>query len=148
MKRTRKGKGNSQFTISQVVDLTGIPIRLLREYDKRELLEPERDGQTNRRIYSDQDLVYLLIITIFKSLGFTFREIRDILNEPSFSLETSVKNQIKVIDEKINNLLEVSVILNRILSSVQNDKQVVLSDINSVFVKIHEDTSTFYKFYT
>jgi len=60
--------------------LTGISINMLRNYDKIGLLKPEMvDSISKYRLYSDRQIIRANRIQVLKSLGFTLKEISQIL---------------------------------------------------------------------
>jgi DNA-binding transcriptional MerR regulator len=64
-------------TIGQMAQEFGITVRSLRFYESRGLISPQRDGST--RLYSPADRDRLVLILTGKRLGFTLREIRQLL---------------------------------------------------------------------
>ena len=65
------------MTIGELAAVAGVTSRALRFYQSKGLLAPNRDG--NARIYSLADRNRLDLILQGKRLGFTLREIREIL---------------------------------------------------------------------
>ncbi len=66
------------FSISQLAHEFHITARAIRFYEDKGLLCPKRDGQ--RRIFSARDRVRLMLILRGKRLGFSLREIQEILD--------------------------------------------------------------------
>jgi DNA-binding transcriptional MerR regulator len=72
-----------EFTIKQAADLVGLTSRALRYYESVGLLiKPER-SRGNYRLYTTADLVDLLRIKRWISLGFSLTQIKEILNDPA-----------------------------------------------------------------
>lgn len=67
-----------RFTITQLAREFGITTRAMRFYEDQGLLSPERSGTA--RIYSNRDRVRLKLVLRGKRLGFTLKEIANILN--------------------------------------------------------------------
>jgi DNA-binding transcriptional MerR regulator len=66
------------YGISDLAHEFGITARAIRFYEDKGLIAPLRDGQ--RRIFSARDRVRLMLILRGKRLGFSLREIQEILD--------------------------------------------------------------------
>jgi len=67
-----------RFTITQLAREFGITTRAMRFYEDQGLIAPGRSGTT--RIYSGRDRVRLKLVLRGKRLGFTLKEIANILD--------------------------------------------------------------------
>lgn len=67
------------YSIGQFAKKTGVTTRTLRFYDEKGLLRPSHLSESGRRFYTDQDLVTLQNILVFKYLGYSLEEIRTML---------------------------------------------------------------------
>lgn len=65
-----------QYTIREVSSLTGLPASTLRYYENEHLLSPVRRNGANRRVYDEQDMDWLSIITCLKNTGMPIQEIK------------------------------------------------------------------------
>lgn len=86
----------SMKSISQVARLTGISVRTLQYYDEIGLLKPSELTSSGYRLYDDNALQTLQQILFFKELGFSLKEIRQILENPDFDRITAFKEQKKM----------------------------------------------------
>lgn len=66
------------YGISELAQEFGITARAIRFYEDKGLLTPLRDGQ--RRVYNGRDRVRLMLILRGKRLGFSLREIQEIID--------------------------------------------------------------------
>lgn len=64
------------YSIREVSALTGLTASTLRYYESEQLLSPVRRNGANRRVYDDQDMDWLSIITCLKNTGMPIQEIR------------------------------------------------------------------------
>ncbi len=71
-------KKPSVFTIGDLAREFRVTLRTLRFYEDKGLLNPRRDGLT--RIYSRRDRARLRLILMGKSVGFSLRQIKEILD--------------------------------------------------------------------
>ncbi|MGN0152917.1 MAG: MerR family transcriptional regulator [Lachnospiraceae bacterium] len=118
-----------KFTIHEVAKLNNISIDSLRYYEKIGLLKPSRGG--NRyRYYSLDDLVLLNIIREFRSLNFSFGQIKEMLEGRSLkATEELLQQELELVDNEIARLRQTKkTILQR------------LNNMNSVFCQMKPNT--------
>ena len=70
----------SQFTIGQLAKTTGVNIQTVRYYERLRLLEPCDRKPSGYRLYDGESLKRLRFIKNAQALGFTLREIAELLN--------------------------------------------------------------------
>jgi DNA-binding transcriptional MerR regulator len=75
-----KGVSSSQMTIGRVASAAGVSIDTLRFYERRGLIARPARGLSGYRIYSDEVLDRLGFIRDAKALGFSLREIQELLS--------------------------------------------------------------------
>lgn len=80
-------------SISQVAKLTGVSIRTLQYYDEIGLLKPSKLTASGYRMYDGDALQTLQQILFFKELGFSLKEIKEILKKPDFDRVAAFKKQ-------------------------------------------------------
>ena len=80
-------------SISQVAKLTGVSIRTLQYYDEIGLLKPSKLTASGYRMYDGNALQTLQQILFFKELGFSLKEIKEILEKPDFDRIAAFKKQ-------------------------------------------------------
>lgn len=86
-------------SIGEVSKLTGISKRALQIYDEKGLLVPSRTD-SEYRLYSDEDLVTLFLIKLFKELGYKLKDIKQIMESPDFDVRSSLRVQIELLEQK------------------------------------------------
>jgi Hg(II)-responsive transcriptional regulator len=108
------------LTIGKVARGAGLGIETVRFYEREGLLEPPKRTAANYRIYPQQDIIRLRFIKRAKNLGFTLKEIRDLLSlrqDPKASKE-DVKRQTEAkiadIEQKIHDLTRIKQTLERL----------------------------------
>ncbi len=101
------------LTIGKVAQSAGIGAETIRFYEKEGLIEPAFRTEANYRVYRDRDIVRLRFIRRAKALGFTLKEIKELLamrHDPHASKE-EVKKQAEAkiadIDQKISDLMRI-----------------------------------------
>lgn len=70
------------FKISEFSKLSQVPVKTLRFYDQLELIKPAyKDLQSGYRYYTSDQLLLLHRILVFKDLGFTLDQIRQLIQD-------------------------------------------------------------------
>ena len=100
---------NNLYQIGEVSKLCNISVKTLRYYDEIDLLKPRIvDKFSNYRYYSQDQLVYILIIKHLKEADFSLKEIKVLLGRENMEYnKLKFDEKCKEIDDKINDLLRV-----------------------------------------
>lgn len=99
------------MTVKEVSKLTGVSIRTLQYYDKIGLLDPAGYTQAGYRLYDDTALEKLQQILLFRELEFPLKDIKKILENPSFDRKTALEQQINLLmlkKEHLENLIHLA----------------------------------------
>lgn len=70
----------SGLTIGRVATVVGVNIQTIRYYERLNLLNPTARKPSGYRLYGEQEIRRLRFIKNAQALGFTLREITDLLN--------------------------------------------------------------------
>ena len=70
----------TNLTIGQVAKKSGIGIEAIRFYEREGLIPPPARNGAGYRLYRDQDVIRLCFIRRAKELGFTLKEINELLH--------------------------------------------------------------------
>jgi DNA-binding transcriptional MerR regulator len=89
--------------VKEVADLVGISVRTLHHFDDIGLLIPAKTISGYRQ-YSDENLEILQQILFFRELGFPLKEIKEIINRPSFDRSEALELHRKMLLEKRSRL--------------------------------------------
>lgn len=92
------------MTVNEVSKLTGVSIRTLQYYDKIGLLKPKRYTESGYRLYDDTSLERLQQILLFRELEFPLKEIKAIIDAPSFDRNKALEQQIELLTMKKEHL--------------------------------------------
>jgi DNA-binding transcriptional MerR regulator len=90
------GESNSYLRIGDVAKQFGVTLRTLRFYEDKGLITPLRDG--NSRLYSRRDLVRLRLILLGRQVGFTLREVKQMMD--LYDPANGNARQLRVVVEK------------------------------------------------
>lgn len=128
---------NPMLTIGQISNRTGETIRTLRYYDKIGLLTPSDYKEGGHRLYSVDDLVRLQQIQALKFIGFSLKDIGDLLQHPLIEheqIKSSIqfkRKQLLAEQERIQEMIDQ---LNHMDAIISNEETV---DIKSFCFIIH-----------
>ena len=129
------------FKIGEFSKLSQVSIRMLRHYDKIDLLVPEKtDKFTGYRYYSSDQIEDLNLILKLKKVGFSLEEIKKYWN--NFNNDIMLKKRdelIKNIDELKENISEIenlrSHIINGKIVLKESNKKIVLKKRGDYYEK-------------
>jgi DNA-binding transcriptional MerR regulator len=111
-------KRKGTYFIKEFATLAGVTVRTLQFYDRAGLLKPSYLTEAGHRLYRPGDMLRLQQILTLKFLGFSLRDIGNILNSPSYNLYKSMQVQKQAIDQQITRLQQVSNALEQTLETM------------------------------
>ncbi len=79
-------------SVKAVAEITGITIRALHHYDEIGLLSPGR-ASNGYRTYTDDDLLRLQQILVYRELGLPLERVKALLDDPSFDVRKALADQ-------------------------------------------------------
>lgn len=91
-------------TVGEVAELADVTIRALHHYDALGLLSPSGRSEAGYRLYSYDDLARLQEILIWRQLGFSLAEIRDLLDDPGYDRLDALERQRSMVELEIERL--------------------------------------------
>ncbi len=90
--------------VKEVADLAGISVRTLHYYDEIGLLTPSEINDSGYRIYSERNLERLQQILFFRQLGMPLKEIKAIIESPTFNQLEALEMHREILMEKWENI--------------------------------------------
>ncbi len=92
------------YTVKQLSNLAGITVRTLHHYDAVGLLKPSRTGANGYRYYGERAVLRLQQILFYREMDLDLLQIKRILDDGSFDLETALHAHRQSLQEKIDRL--------------------------------------------
>ena len=92
------------MTVNEVSKLTGVSVRALQYYDSIGLLKPSGYTEAGYRLYDETQLERLQQILLFKELEFPLKEIKKIIDAPTFDRSKALEQQIELLTMKKEHL--------------------------------------------
>ncbi|GAB4300655.1 MAG: Zn(2+)-responsive transcriptional regulator [Ignavibacteriaceae bacterium] len=113
----------SEYKVGEIAEIVGLNVETLRYYEKIELMpEPKRKEFSNYRIYDDYDLARLKFIKRAKELGFTLKEIKELLELKIESTATCgdvkhlAEHKLEDVENKIKDLVNIKKVLKKLIN--------------------------------
>jgi len=88
---------NNIYSVSKLSEITGVTIRTLHYYDKVGLLKPHRRVDNHYREYTQEHLVLLKQIIIYRELDFSLAQIKKLLYAKELDFVQTLSNQKKLL---------------------------------------------------
>ena len=108
------------MTVHQVAELTGITIRALHYYDEIGLLKPTKADKTKYRLYSENDLEKLQQILFYREVGFSLKEIKELLSAPIYSKREALERHAELLMLRKKKIEELICLVNDTLAGKNN----------------------------
>jgi len=116
------------YKVGEIAKKVGINVETFRYYERLKLLPKPRRMESGYRLYDDSDLKRLLFIKSAKSLGFTLKEIKELLELKVDSLGTCgdvkemAEQRLEDIQQRIHNLQQMETALLQIIQQCVDEK--------------------------
>ena len=91
-------------SVKEMSEKTGVSPRTLHHYDAIGLLKPSHTTDAGYRWYDDAALERLYLILLFRELGLSLKEIRQVLDDPDFDRNRVLDKQIGLLKAKVAHL--------------------------------------------
>lgn len=123
--------GKSYYTSGEFAHKAHVSLRTVRYYDKIGLLHPSVVTEGGARLYSDHDFVRLEQILLFKYLGFSLDEIKEMTfaSQDAQYLINSLRIQRKLVQERMEEMQEVSTAIDQMIGTVEKGEDVHWEDM-------------------
>jgi DNA-binding transcriptional MerR regulator len=114
-------KGGLDVKVKKIAELVGISVRTLHHYDEIGLLKPDTISEAGYRYYSESNLDTLQQILFYKELGFSLKQIKEVLEDPRFNQEKALVWQRKMLLEKRDKLNQMIVTIDKTIQYKKGD---------------------------
>ncbi|MGN4425503.1 MerR family transcriptional regulator [Bacillus cereus group sp. MYBK30-1] len=122
------------ISIQELTKETGVTVRTLRYYDQIDLLKPSGKTDGGHRLYSERDVIRLQQILFLKEMGFSLKEITNMLITGELNLKVSLEKQLKFVQEEQKKFNRMERILQAVVHSVNVEGEL---DWKVMFELIH-----------
>lgn len=108
------------YTISELATLSGVTTRTLRYYDQIGLV-PAQLNESGHRVYTQEAVDLLQQVLFYRELDVELKTIRQIVQEPDFSIQDALAEQYEALEAERNRL-------NRLLKTLEQTIQAQKGD--------------------
>lgn len=130
------------YSVGQVSKICNVSSNALRFYDKIGLIHPDKLGDNNYRFYSKETLTYIPVIKYYKQMGFSLEEIKELVDENSFTVhEKLFKEKFIKLEELNKNIYKKYAAIEGWLQLIAEAELIRKNDVKQVSVKYIEPTS-------
>ncbi|RMH09994.1 MAG: heavy metal-responsive transcriptional regulator [Nitrospirae bacterium] len=115
------------MTISQLAKAANVNLQTLRFYERRRLLVPTLRSAAGYRLYTQDDLRRLVFIKRAQALGFTLKEIAELLDlrvrapEACQAMQQKARAKLVTVEEKVKHLQALARTLRALLQNCTTD---------------------------
>lgn len=135
-------KGVFHLKVKEVADVVGISVRTLHYYDEIGLLIPDDTTKSGYRLYSERNLEQLQQILFFRQLGFPLKEIKAMLESPTFNQVEALQMHRDILLEKRKNIDE---LIQTIDKTIKHSKGEIEMTAKEKFQGFHFDNNAYEK---
>lgn len=113
------------YSSGQFARMAGVTIRTIRYYDKQNILKPSYINDSGARFYTDSDFARLQQILLFKYLGFSLDDIKEMVIDTTdhHFILNALKLQKKLVEDRIEQMQLVNSAIDDTVSAIEKDNQ-------------------------
>lgn len=111
------------YKIKKLANIAGVSVRTLHHYDQLGLLKPDFISDSGYRFYNQKNLEQLQQILFFKELDFSLKEIKEIMDNPSFDHSKALENHKNLLIKKRERLDKIINTVEKTIFSIKGNKK-------------------------
>lgn len=131
-----------KFSVKELAALAGVTVRTLHLYDQRGLLCPSRT-EAGYRTYGEAELFRLQQILFYKALGFSLKEIADVLDDPGFELISALESHKEALELKRQHISEMLKTIDKTVLTLKKEHK--MSNYEELYKGISRETAAAYR---
>jgi len=118
----------TEYFVGQLAKEAGMNVETIRYYEKQKLLPKPRRKESRYRVYDSDDLKRLLFIKRAKELGFTLKEIKELMDLRIESTATCgdvkhmAQHKLQDVDNRIIDLKKIRSVLVKLIDQCVNEE--------------------------
>lgn len=113
-------------------------MRTLRYYDEINLLTPAGKTEGGHRLYGEKELKKLQEIQFLKTLGFSLKEIKEMLSDENWNWSQGLQSQLNYVLEEKEKIIKIEKTLIGLINSLVIDGAIDLIEINKL-IQLYQD---------
>jgi len=121
------------YTVGEVARLANVSVRTLHHYDEIGLLEPSQRSDAGYRLYTDDDLVRLQQVLLYRELDFTLDEIGQVLCDQDFDPLDALVAQRQLVADKLKRDEGLLALLDKTILAMEGGIQLDKEEMFEIF---------------
>ena len=136
-------------TIGEVAKETGLSVREIKYYSERKIVSPSKEyyqGNKKYNLYSDVDIIKIQQIALYRELGYSKDQIKEIISNPDFNWKDALDLQIaelRVLKKHIENKIIAAEFI-RFIFQQEKIKDFDISDFDNNIDSFATDLTEFF----
>lgn len=136
-------------TIGEVAKGTGLSVREIKYYSERKIVSPSKEyyqGNKKYNLYSDVDIIKIQQIALYRELGYSKDQIKEIISNPDFNWKDALDSQIaelRVLKKHIENKIIAAEFI-RFIFQQEKIKDFDISDFDNNIDSFATDLTEFF----
>lgn len=136
-------------TIGEVAKETGLSVREIKYYSERKIVSPSKEyyqGNKKYNLYSDVDIIKIQQIALYRELGYSKDQIKEIISNPDFNWKDALDSQIaelRALKKHIDNKIIAAEFI-RFIFQRENVKDFDISDFDNNIDSFATDLTEFF----
>lgn len=96
------------MTLREVCDTYGVSRRAIQGYEKAKLVSATEKNERGYLLYNEDSQERIRRIKFFQQMGFSIKEIKELIDAPDTTLKSALQKQVKKLEEE-KNYLEITI---------------------------------------
>lgn len=114
--------------VKEAAELAGISVRTLHFYDEIGLLTPDEVTEAGYRVYSERNLETLQEILFFRELGFSLKQIKEIMSDPAYDRQAALELHRKMLIEKRDRLDQLITTIDKTIQHMKGESKMTVEE--------------------
>ncbi len=114
--------------VKEAAELAGISVRTLHFYDEIGLLTPDEVTEAGYRVYSERNLETLQEILFFRELGFSLKQIKEIMSDPAYDRQAALELHRKMLIEKRDRLDQLITTIDKTIQHMKGEIKMTVEE--------------------
>lgn len=130
---------NGNYTTGEIAKICNVSRRTVQYYDREGIIQPSKISEGGRRIYSNEDLQKFKLVILYKNLGLSLKEIKDVLcSENKYKVITDILTQQNCkLEQQIHEMIDLKKKITILLDDLNLNREVTVLNCDELNDLIH-----------
>lgn len=130
------------YSVKRLADMAGVTPRTMHYYDQIGLLRPSAVGGNGYRYYDEPAMLRLQQILFYRELGLSLHEIKAVLDDPSFDVQTALVAHRVALREQVERLETLVRTIDATLAHLRGEREMDAEELFGGFETVEEKELT------